>query len=379
MGDEGAGTYHFERYELLSRLHGGRHGEVWRATPRGEPERLAILKLGVDELGRRCVAREVEALSMMAGADETTRETLPQLLDASVDSTPPFLVVREAQAPCLAVRVERRGKIAEANVGSMLADLLRALTHAHERGVIHGAISPACVFVDTGYNAMLADFGFGPIEGQQTSMETALADRDALAQRNPLPASGLDDAVFVADEFVAPEAREKGLIHPGTDLYAVGRVAAFALVGTTTRQSMEVLLERQGVSLALRRMVMNLADVDPYGRYNSAAEALAIVQTVTLQRTINASLGTLGSGALREEPERQATFARRVKKRRAAESDTKRRKLRAALVFLVLMALMAVPLVLAQVFLTDEEGEIVPLDVDRDAEEGVNDDEGASD
>ena len=143
-------------------------------------------------------------------------------------------------------------------IGAVVAELLPALQHLHERGFLHGDLKPANIIVDAQGRPHLTDFG--------------LSRRDGARQ------SG--GSLF----YVAPEALAGGATTAASDLFAVGVLLhALLLRATVTATEFYALFPRHDVFTATgtrvedlptwaRSLVERLLDRDPARRPASAAQ-----------------------------------------------------------------------------------------------------------
>jgi eukaryotic-like serine/threonine-protein kinase len=196
----------------------------------------------------------------------------------------PYYTMPFIRGETLRARLERTGPLAPDEVRRILADVVDALAHAHDAGIVHRDIKPDNVFL-VGKNALVTDFG----------VSKALLPGNA---RGPLTGIGV---TLGTPGYMAPEqaAGDPGLDHRA-DLYAIGVLAYELLTGQRpfAGNSVQDLLVAQAVETpvplqqlrpevppALARLVMRCLEKRPEDRFASAAELLA-------------ALEQLGSGSL---------------------------------------------------------------------------------
>lgn len=157
---------------------------------------LKVYRGGLDRRSRTAVERELSQWRQVPA-------TLPVLnLEELPDGR--FAVRLERCAYSLAARVDRSGPLPGAQVldlGQVLAD---SLASAHQRGLVHGAVTARNVLFRASGEPVLADGG--------TALRTA----------------------FRADppvDFAAPETLRDAVRDARTDLYGLGAVLYYALVG----------------------------------------------------------------------------------------------------------------------------------------------------
>ncbi|MEV0827487.1 serine/threonine-protein kinase [Nonomuraea rubra] len=189
-------------YELLSRLGAGGFGEVHLALdPEGRTVAVKVLHphVAADGAALARLAREVETMRMVGGPH------VAEVLDASLESSRPYLVTRYVQGRPLSsvpLPVDDLRRLA-----SGLADALLAM---HRAGVVHRDLKPANVMMTEG-EPVVIDFGIA----------SAL---DSLS----VTASG---AVVGTPGYLAPEVLEGRAVGVEADVFAFGATLAYAATG----------------------------------------------------------------------------------------------------------------------------------------------------
>jgi serine/threonine-protein kinase len=209
---------------------------------------MAAVWLGHDELLDRPVA--VKVLSDTIASDPSfvarfrreartaaglSHPNLVGVYDFSDEEERPYLVMQLVPGEDLASTLERRDRV---DCDRLARELLDALAHIHEAGILHRDIKPGNVIVEPDGTTKLIDFGIA-------------LPRDATA----LTSTGL---VLGTERYAAPEVMEGRPATERSDLYSCGLVL----------QSCEG--ER---SRALRALVAAMAAKDPGDRPLSAEHA----------------------------------------------------------------------------------------------------------
>lgn len=231
----GSGEMLKDRYRLERTLGRGGMAAVW---------------LGHDEVLDRPVA--VKVLSDTIASDPgfvarfrreaTTAAGLshPNLVgvyDFSEEGERPYLVMQFVPGENLAQRLERGEGI---DCDKLARELLEALAHIHDVGILHRDVKPANIIIEPEGTAKLIDFGIA-------------LPRDATS----LTSTGL---VLGTERYAAPEVMEGRPATERSDLYSLGVV-----LGKCEGQC----------SRALGDLVASLAAKDPRDRPASARQALA--------------------------------------------------------------------------------------------------------
>jgi hypothetical protein len=168
---------------------------------------------------------------------------------------PRLPVSRRGEPPA---RHEQRG-FDEPRLRAAMAQLARALTALHARGLVHRDIKPHNILVGRDNRIVLVDFGI-------------MVDPDKRMSR--------DDLVVGTSDYMAPEQAAGGELGAATDWYAVGAVLYEALTGTVPfiGSALQVMIDKQkeipvppsarafGVPPDLEAVCMDLLKRDPKAR-----------------------------------------------------------------------------------------------------------------
>lgn len=227
----------FGEYEVGPLLGSGSFGHVYRGAARP----VAVKVLSPDPARQARFAREVRAIAAMR------HPNIVAIHDAGVtDADAPYLVMP------LASGTLADGLPPGADTRPVLLAVLRALAHAHARGVIHRDVKPGNVLrFDTGARWRLADFGI------------------AFALQEPTHSVGLGTPGYIAPEQQQGEPDEIG---PWSDLYSVGCLAWSLLSGLPARQHTATPMVLGDAHPALGWLAKLLAP-DPRQRFAHAADA----------------------------------------------------------------------------------------------------------
>ncbi|HTJ24169.1 MAG TPA: protein kinase [Gemmatimonadaceae bacterium] len=201
----------------------------------------------------------------------------------------PYYVMPYVPGESLRARLARDGRLPLADALSVLRDVARALSFAHEHGVVHRDVKPENVLL-AGDAAVVTDFGIAK------AITTAA---------EPSPETGRDDvtlsvvgAAIGTPAYMAPEqaAGDPSVDHRA-DIYAWGVLAYELLSGkhpfaerTTPQQLLAAQLSEAPpplsdcapeLSLALTTLVTRCLHKDPAGRPQSVREILDALATMT--------------------------------------------------------------------------------------------------
>jgi serine/threonine-protein kinase len=231
----GAGELLKDRYRLERTLGRGGMAAVWLGHDEVLDRPVAVKVLS-DTIASDpgFVARFRREATMAAGL---SHPNLVGVYDFSEEGERPYLVMQFVPGENLAERLERGNGV---DCDKLARELLEALAHIHEVGILHRDVKPANIIIEPEGTAKLIDFGIA-------------LPRDATA----LTSTGL---VLGTERYAAPEVMEGRPATERSDLYSLGIVLA-KCEGQCSR--------------ALGDLVESLSAKDPRGRPASARQALA--------------------------------------------------------------------------------------------------------
>jgi hypothetical protein len=172
--------------ELLGR---GASGEVWRARPRGggAPVAVKVLVRGDPE-------RQVREAAMLAELDHPHLVRLHRVVSREVRgaATDVALVLDLLAGGSLATLLARRGRLRPGEVVTTTAPVAAALAQAHDRGVVHGDLSPGNIVFTAEGRPVLTDLGTARLVGEAGRAEVTPAYVDPVVARGGAPGPASD-------------------------------------------------------------------------------------------------------------------------------------------------------------------------------------------
>ena len=194
-------------YRLVEQIGEGGMGVVHLAVaPSGALVAVKALRpwLVGGHDGRTRFGREVAALSRVRGP------RIAEVLDADVESDPPYVVTRYVRGPSLDRAVADHGPLRFPALGRLSAGLAEALASVHGVGVVHRDVKPGnVVLAEEG--PVLIDFGLA-----------------RAVDETRLTATGL---VIGTPGYLAPETIEGAPPSSATDVHGWAATVAFAATG----------------------------------------------------------------------------------------------------------------------------------------------------
>jgi serine/threonine-protein kinase len=154
-----------DRYELVREIASGAMGEVHEAIDRTNGQRVAVKMLRPELAAEAGLRRRFRRESSILRSIE--HPGIVRILDAGEDDDERAFTVMELLAgETLESRLQRDGAMSIETAAPILLGVASALEEIHGRGVVHGDLKPANVFLTPSAPfAKLVDFGLSKVEG----------------------------------------------------------------------------------------------------------------------------------------------------------------------------------------------------------------------
>jgi serine/threonine protein kinase len=206
------GAMPFGAYPPLAHLADGGMGAVW-LTCLTDGVTLAVLKVlpsgeapDFDRLRRR-FAREVTVTRNLH------HPNILRCLDGGTSENGPFLVLEYVPSGNLEELVVARGPLPEGVALTLAYQIADGLSEAHRQHLVHRDVKPANLFVTADGTAKIADFGIARLEtGDGAGLTVA-------------------GTVLGSPFYMSPEQVRGEKVGPAADIYSLGCVLFFSLVG----------------------------------------------------------------------------------------------------------------------------------------------------
>ncbi len=195
------------RYRIHGRLGAGGMGTVYLAfTPGGRPVALKTIRpeLAGNADFRNRFRQEADAARRVHGIYTA------QVLDADPEASPPWLVTAFVPGLSLQEAVSRYGPLPVDTVLVLMAGVAEALEVIHAAGVVHRDLKPS--------NVVLAPDGPRVIDfGIARAADGSVLTGDGFRIGSP--------------QYMSPEQVSDGPVGPAADVFTLGSLAAFAVLG----------------------------------------------------------------------------------------------------------------------------------------------------
>lgn len=264
----------FGKYRIIEPLSSGPLADVYRAIEEPTGREVAIKALrpmiakGSPYAAR--LAREARILGRLH------HQGLPLLYEAKETETSLFLALEYVDGFSLEHVLAKASRLSPTAALAIGIELAQALSHAHQRGIVHRRLIPANVLVSRRGEIKLIDFG------------TALEEGTPTARGVEVEAS-FGDASSMAPEQILGEP-----VDARADVFALGALLYQLLVGArpfdgpdarTTAHRVRhepvppLRAKLPEISRAAERVVLRCLEKNPDDRFASAAEVSAALET----------------------------------------------------------------------------------------------------
>ena len=268
-------------YQIERELGQGGMATVYLALDLKHHRKVAIKVLREDlaaSMGSARFLREIEI------AAQLQHPNILPLLDSGDANGFLYYVMPFVTGQSLRERIAREGELPVHEAVRLISEVVDALTHAHEHGVVHRDIKPDNVMI-SGRHALVADFGVAKAVTEATG-------------RNTVTTLGV---AVGTPAYMSPEqAAADPHIDHRSDIYAVGAMAYELLtgrppfVGATPQQVLAAHVteapdavgkRRPGIPAALEAVIMRCLAKRPADRWQTAGDLHAALEPLATPST----------------------------------------------------------------------------------------------
>ncbi len=196
------------RYRIDALLGVGGMAAVMVAYDLEEKRNVAV-KMLREEMSddKQAIKRFINESKAIAAMDHPN---IVKIYDVVVSSDIKYIVMEYIEGETLRDYMDKTGPIPFENSVSILSQILDALEHAHEKGIIHRDIKPQNIMITKSGKIVVTDFGIAKIAGGETMM---------------------DGKAIGTVYYISPEQAEGGNIDERSDIYSLGAMLFEMLTG----------------------------------------------------------------------------------------------------------------------------------------------------
>ena len=262
-----------DRYEILETIGEGGMALVFRALDRRLNRHVAVKimreEMAEDEEFRRRFCAESHAVAMLSNPN------IVAVYDVSHSDEREYIVMELISGITLKQYMDKKGALDWKEVVHFAKQIARALSHAHERGIIHRDIKPQNIMLLRDGTLKVADFGIAALENE-------------VHENNGQTIGSI--------HYIAPEQARGNSPDARSDIYSLGVVMYEMLTGKlpyTGSTLAEIAVKHMNakpeplrsiqpsIPEELERITLKAMNADLSGRYQTAAELLAALDEFT--------------------------------------------------------------------------------------------------
>ena len=255
------------RYEIHEVIGVGGMAVVYKAFDNMERKTVAVKILKeeylADEDFKRRFKNESKAIAVLS------HPNIVKVLDVSFGDRLQYIVMEYVEGITLKEYIEQQGVVRTREALYFVMQILRALQHAHDKGIVHRDIKPQNIMLIENGSIKVTDFGIATFSRGETKTMT--------------------NAAIGSVHYISPEQAKGSITDAKSDIYSVGVVLYEMLTGKLPFQSdnavsvavMQVQQQPQSpreinpdIPVGLEQIIMRAMQKNPSERYQSAAEML---------------------------------------------------------------------------------------------------------
>ena len=257
------------RYLLENVIGVGGMAVVYKAVDSIDNKTVAVKILkeeySTNDDFRRRFKNESKAVAMLS------HQNIVKVYDVSFGEKLQYIVMEYIEGITLKQYIQQKGVLSWREVVLFATQILRALQHAHEKGIVHRDIKPQNIMLlNDNRTIKVADFGIASFHNKGDTKT-------------------LTDGAIGSVHYISPEQAKGEIVDNKTDIYSVGVVLYEMLTGQLPFQSDSAVsvaimqLQKDAVSprlinssipAGIEQITMRAMQKSPRGRYQSAAEML---------------------------------------------------------------------------------------------------------
>jgi serine/threonine protein kinase len=145
------------KYELIAEIAKGGMGSIYRARDRESGAIVAVKIMPPHMAANEVLLKRFE--QEFKAARRLEHPNIVRALDFSDDRSSPYLVMEFVEGESLGQKLEREGRMPEADAIRIIAQVAQGLHRAHKQGMVHRDVKPDNVLIRIDGVAKLADLG----------------------------------------------------------------------------------------------------------------------------------------------------------------------------------------------------------------------------
>lgn len=267
------------RYEITELIGVGGMADVYKAMDVMEDRTVAVKILkpefAENEEFLRRFRNESKAIAVLS------HPNIVKIYDVGFTDEIQFIVMEYIDGITLKEFIERQGILKWKDALHFITQILRALQHAHDKGIVHRDIKPQNIMLFTDGTIKVMDFG--------------------IARFSRIDGKTLSDKTIGSVHYISPEQARGDMTDERSDIYSVGVMLYEMLTGkkpfdgdnpvaiALKHMQEEAVPPREimpAIPEALEEIVIHAMEREPARRYQSAAEMIRDIDTFKLNQSV---------------------------------------------------------------------------------------------
>lgn len=267
------------RYEIQEIIGAGGMAYVYKAYDNIDDRTVAVKILKDEYLAneefRRRFKNESKAIAVLS------HPNIVKVFNVSYGDKLQYIVMEYVEGITLKEYIEQQGKLGIKETVHFTMQILRALQHAHDKGIVHRDIKPQNIMLLSNGNIKVTDFGIARFSYSDTKTMT--------------------DSAIGSVHYISPEQARGDTTDDRADIYSVGVVMYEMLTGQLPFQadsSVSVALMQlqndpknprelnSSIPVGLEQITMRAMQKNTADRYQSAAEMLLDIEEFKRNPTV---------------------------------------------------------------------------------------------
>ena len=358
-----------ERYEILELIGTGGMANVYKALchrlNRYDAVKIMRDETAANEEFRERFRAESQAVAMLS------HPNIVSVYDVSHSDDVEYIVMELVDGISLKQYLQKVGALKYRDALNFTTQIARALSHAHERGIIHRDIKPQNIMLLRDGRVKVADFGIAALQNSF---------------------AGPSDEAVGSVHYIAPEQARGYAADARSDIYSLGIVMYEMLTGRlpyTGDSAVEIAVKHMNtkpvppsklnpqIPEELERITMKAMSAEIDNRYQSADELLADLEAfhnAEVAEQVLADTGTMSVELIEENLRAEEERKRIAKKEKRSRKIAFGTGILGVLIFIILIFIFINGYFLKDLFGTPERLEINNF-VNRNYEDVINDSE----
>lgn len=260
------------RYEITQLIGEGGMADVYRATDVVDNKTVAVKILkkefAENEEFLRRFRNESKAIAVLS------HPNIVKIFDVGFSERIQFIVMEYIDGITLNEYMEQQGQLGWKDAVHFILQILRALQHAHSKGIVHRDIKPQNIMMLRDGTIKVMDFGIAKFAREDGK-------------------TGTDKAIGTV-HYISPEQARGAVTDAKSDIYSVGVMLYEMLTGkkpfdTDNPVSIAVMhmqakvplpsTIRPDIQIGLEEIILKAMEKDPVNRYQSARDMMDDLQT----------------------------------------------------------------------------------------------------